>query len=131
MDNRVIYYSEQIPITGGAYLPPGNTYIYLNKAINVLTIILNIVLIGLLLYFAYLVGSLVYKKYKEIVATINDTNNKVNNINDCLQSLALKKQKQEIASMELEPAKKDENEEEKIYIVDEDGTVIDSKKTEE
>lgn len=129
MNNHVIYYSEQVPINGGAYLPTDYTYVYLSKIINFFSIVLNVALLGLFIYLIYLLLSLAYEKYKEILDTVHDTNEKVTKINNYLESIIVENQKQEIAKIQIEAPKKDD--EEKVYIVDEEGTVIDSKKTEE
>lgn len=139
MNSHVIYYSEQVPLNGGAYVHSNYTALY--KMLNFFSTVLNIALIGLFIYLIYLLLSLAYSKYKEVLDTVIDTNEKVTKINNYLESMMVKNQKQEIANIQIEAPKEGEeekiqieepkNEEEKVYIVDEEGTVIDSKKTEE
>lgn len=132
MDNHLIYYSEQVPITGGAYLPVDNTYLYLYKFIKGLGVCLNVLLIIAIAYAAYLLLSCIYSKYLDIVNTINDTNEKVSNINSYIENMVnlKEKEKEEIEKLQIEPPTIEE-EKEKVFIVDEDGVIVDSKKTEE
>lgn len=130
MGNFLVYQSTQIPVTGGAYLPPNyNLYVFLTKAIKFVSISFKVVLIALVAYLVYSLLSLAYSKYLDIVKTINDTNKKVSKITEYIESMALCNQKQEIAKLQLDSPTK--NEEDNVFIVDESGVVVDKKKTEE
>lgn len=126
MTNDLIYYINDVPITGGAYLKPDYTQTYLSKTINFSIVFLNILLVILIAYFVYTLLTLLYKKYKHITFLIEDTNKKINNINNYIETKSLERNKPSIKRLQLKAKPKED-----IYIVNEDGVVVAKEKTEE
>lgn len=126
MSNNLLYYTNEIPITGGAYLKPDYTYIYLSKVINFSVIVLNIILVLLVAYFVYTLLTMLYRKYQHVMFLIKDTNEKVNNLNNYIQMKSTENRQPTIKRLQLKSKSK-----ENVYIVDTDGTIVEQEKTED
>ena len=129
MNNYLIAYANNIPLHGGAYLPAEYAYIYVNRILGIFSFILAFSFILLTSYFVYNLFVLLYKKYKEIIFTIKDTNEKITKISNYIEGRTYYNQNKQINSMKIEAS--DDSSKDKVFVVDEDGTVTEDKKIEE
>lgn len=124
MNGHIAYYTSDIPLHGGAYLKPNYAYTYLNGIINFFEIVFNVCIIILIACIIYNVCVFVYDKYKERKFLLEDTNRKVTEIQEYLRLLHLN-QNNIIDDIKIENIKNDSDE--TVFIVDEDGTITESK----
>lgn len=85
MGKFFIYYGNNIPLHGGAYLKPDKTLVFVNNLINIFGFLLKIGIVFIIAYLAYLLISSAYERYKERQFMIQEICRKVTEIEEFIK----------------------------------------------